>query len=89
MAGTLLRAVSEMTVPLMNLHEGVGHEYKAGFPVPKRSYHRFDFTVAADTGRDGLYRQQSGGGFERFQEIWLHHRALCRGRAEKIVFGVG
>ena len=51
--------------------------------VPKRSYHRFDFTVAADTGRDGLYRQQSGGGFERFQEIWLHHRALCRGRAEE------
>jgi hypothetical protein len=52
----------------MNLHEGVGHDYEAGLLAPKRSYHRFDFSIAADAGRDRLYRQQSGSGFERAQE---------------------
>jgi hypothetical protein len=53
----------------MNLHEGVGHDYEAGLVAPKRGYHRFDFSIVVDTGRDRLYRQRSGSGFERPQEI--------------------
>src|SRR3984893_955451 len=60
----------------MNLHEGVGHDYEAGLLAPKRSYHRFDFSIAADAGRDRLYRQQSGSGFER-RDLLEHLQPLA------------
>jgi hypothetical protein len=37
--------------------------------APKRGYHRFDFSIAADTRRDRLHRQRSGSVFEWAQEI--------------------
>src|SRR5215831_14802333 len=54
----------------MNYHEGVGHGYEAGLLAPKRDYRRFDFGIITDRGRDRIYRQRPGGGFERPQEIF-------------------
>jgi hypothetical protein len=49
----------------MNRHEGIGHDYEASPLAPKRSYHCFDFGIAAHMGRDRFYRERSRGSFER------------------------
>ena len=60
----------------MNRHEGVGHDYEASPLAPKRSYHCFDFGIAADMGRDrfggqrfdsGYWRRSDGSGAQAFK----------------------
>src|SRR5262249_61950910 len=70
MAGTAVTGCQRNDSPLMNYHEGVGHGYEAGLLAPKRDYRRFDFGIITDRGRDPIYRQRPGGGFERTQAIF-------------------